>query len=125
MESIHVHSANQDQEGTYALHRDGKLCLCPKLMFPQIVPVQRSALHNQVDYQTNLNRLPCTTACPFAQVKERGKLVPTETGSSVVSDEKESVYEISCEGGVREIVLDSVEEFKKEPPVSPLQLVAK
>ncbi len=91
---MHKHIAKQDQEGTWAVERDGKMLLCPKLMYPTMRAFQKTSV-SPVEYATDLNRLPCTTNCPFAEMT------------------KNSGYIISCEGGRKIIGLDEVKPFKK------------
>lgn len=111
---MHTHTVKQDEAGTYALHRDGRILNCPKTVFPQ--PTQ-----NQVTgaYGMNLMRFPCTTDCPFAQLK-----VETQVENSN-EQVKRVTYEISCEGGIKNIVLDGVINFEKPPATSPLQIATK
>lgn len=117
---MHKHTVNQDETGIYALHRDGIICLCPKLMFPQIVTQQPSPLR-QPEHVTQLHRLPCTTACPFAQVKETEKIKE----GTVAIEGTAAVYTISCEGMTREIELDEVKHYVAPEAKSPLSIAAK
>lgn len=118
---MHKHSAKQDPNGVYTLFRDEIACGCPKMMFPQIIPHQKSAM-SPTEYITQLNQLPCTTKCPFAQMSVQDKVVPTKTNSSVI-DGKQNVYTISCEGRVNAIVLDEV--VPADKPKSALTIAEK
>lgn len=105
---MHKHSAVQGEKGEFALHRDGQLLFCPKTVYPSMT---QSAI-GQV--QVALMRFPCSTNCPFAQVSERSKAKPVDTGGSVLTDEKEGIYTISCEAGKLEIVLDELKNYEKK-----------
>lgn len=122
--SIHTHVAFSDEKGIYAIKRDGELLVCPKTMYPQVNAFQKTSV-SPVEYLTNVMRMPCSTGCPFAEVKIGKKTKATDTGSWVETDEDEYIYEISCEGRVKEIPLDSVDKFKKETVKSPLQIIDK
>lgn len=107
---MHIHTVKEDEVGVYALLRDGSLLKCPKVNYPMVQAIPSKFHGGPPQMQTMLMQLPCTTSCPFAQVKRAS---PKELGLGQDEVVNRDIYEISCEGMVRAIVLEGIEEFEK------------
>jgi hypothetical protein len=107
---MHKHTAVENEHGVFTIHRDGKQLICPKKVNSFLVPMQGSHLAGgqpQLGLQTV--QMPCETACPFAEVKEESRV----TGRTADEKETQIIYEISCEGGCKKILLEEIIPYKK------------
>lgn len=106
---MHKHTAVENENGIYTLHRDGKPLICPKKVTPLMMPIGGHVMGGAPQLQIQMIQLPCETCCPFAEVKEESRV----TGRTADEKETSIIYEISCEGGCKKISLDEIVPFKK------------
>jgi hypothetical protein len=101
---MHKYTAEQLQDGSFFLRKDGYAVQCPKVAIA--LPIQQhSAFANQPPQITMVpQRCTCSTYCPFAEMEKYG------------GDGSKYSYTIGCEGRKKEVQLDGVkfQEEKKE-----------
>jgi hypothetical protein len=108
---MHKYTAEQLQDGSFFLRKDGYAVQCPKVAIA--LPIQQhSAFANQPPQITMVpQRCTCSTYCPFASIAKHDAV-----------NNKEYSYTIGCESGAvlpLQFYLDEIKflEEKKEPHI--------
>lgn len=104
---MHKYIAQQQENGSYQLIKDGNPCNCPKTM--SIVPMQGGVSGMRIQPI----QLPCSTNCPFAEIHK----ITEEKDGQILSSKDH--YVIKCEGGTMGVPLD---EIKTNKPASVLSI---
>jgi hypothetical protein len=100
------------KDGPFFLEKDGHRTTCPKTVY--VLQENNGISGPRIIEQ----RMPCNTGCPLAEIKEMTtrELFPDQTSEIPVS-----VYEISCEGGCKRVLLSKIVSFEEpEKPNIPI-----
>lgn len=102
---MNEYSAIQLEDKAFHICRDGSHLTCPKTAIA--IPRQSRV---QGAFDLNVTKFNCSTQCPFACIKT--KKVSDDDGSGKYHEV--NVYEITCEGGKKELELTEIIPLKEK-----------